>query len=757
MISKLFTLLGIFIFFISGFSALIYQVAWQRILTLHSGIGIYSISIIVAAFMAGLAIGSHFAGVVSKKISRRKALFFFGLIEFLIGIFAFSSCWIYYNILYLKTPYLYLNLFTSAITHLFALIIPTMLMGMSLPFLVKAVVSNSEKAFSIISILYSINTLGAAFGALAAPWFFIRHFGISGAIAIGGCLNVVTGTSVLLIYFAARKHFQAENEKVISSDRKQKFSGQLNPDEKKVLKQWIFLYTLSGFSALSLEILWFRILDVGVKSTAFTFGSMLSIYLLGLGIGSLVGVKYASKRKTPLVSFLIIQCAILIYTALSIILLTRVSGDFFLFKWLKTYWSGAFIFKLGQDWNLASILNLYVLLPVFLYLVPTLLMGISFPLLQKAVQNDAQTSSYKVGILQSSNIMGCMLGSLVTGLLFLTIIGSAGTIVFLIIAIGASFIFIGLKQKEFRKHFAALILVFIILIVLMPSNHTLWKTMLGIDDEKYYICEDSTGVVSWRYLKKSWILYINGKSQSALPFGNKSSIIHTQLGSIPSIVHKDPKAIAIIGLGSGDTAWASGCRRNTKIINVYELFPTEMVLLKTIDGITNYKKLKTFLNDDRYKHINEDGRTSILKNDIYYDIIEADPLRPHTSYSGNIFSVEFFTLCSNKLKNEGIMCTWSPTPRVMKSFCSVFPYVYSFVGNRVLIGSKQPLNLDQGILIQRIKDNEVYDYLGTQLAERLITSLQDMKKVQEITNISQEKYLNRDLFPRDEYATPDIK
>ena len=127
-------------FLVSGAAGLVYQVAWQRILALMSGVGIYSIAMIVAAFMAGLGAGSHLGGRWSLKLSPRRALLTFALVELGIGAFGAASGWLYYDVLYRRAALLYASPWTAGVMHFVALAIPTLLMGTSLPFLVRAMV-----------------------------------------------------------------------------------------------------------------------------------------------------------------------------------------------------------------------------------------------------------------------------------------------------------------------------------------------------------------------------------------------------------------------------------------------------------------------------------------------------------------------------------------------------------------------------------------------------------------------------------------
>ena len=162
-------------FFVSGASALVYQVAWQRILALHSGVGIYSIAMIVAAFMAGLGLGSRWGGVLSTRVPPQSALVRFALLELGIAALGAVSVPVYYDWLYLRAAWLYAPSWRAALLHFAVLLPPTALMGMSLPFLVRAVVAEAQGAGRRIGFLYGINMLGAAVGALLAPWVLIRH------------------------------------------------------------------------------------------------------------------------------------------------------------------------------------------------------------------------------------------------------------------------------------------------------------------------------------------------------------------------------------------------------------------------------------------------------------------------------------------------------------------------------------------------------------------------------------------------------
>ena len=312
-------LLGV-AFFLSGAAALVYQVVWQRILTLHTGIGVVSVSLIVAAFMAGLGLGSHLGGVLSARVSPRRALRVFALLELGVGLFAAISCRLYYDGLGSFAAGLYATTAGAAVAHFTAFLLPTTLMGMSLPFLVRATVRETASASRVIGVLYGVNVLGAATGALLAPWVLIRFLGLPGAALAGAVANLVAAAAALA---AGRRTVPVDEAAAkVPSPPPAPAVEALSPGSFRL---WTLLYALSGFLALSLEIAWFRLMDVGVKSTAYTFGTVLCLYLLGLGAGSLVGGRRAERLARPLEAFLDYQLLLIACAGAAVALLVEVA------------------------------------------------------------------------------------------------------------------------------------------------------------------------------------------------------------------------------------------------------------------------------------------------------------------------------------------------------------------------------------------------------------------------------------------------
>ena len=247
-----------------------------------------------------------------------------------------------------------------------------------------------------------------------------------------------------------------------------------------------------------------------------------------------------------------------------------------------------------------------------------------------------------------------------------------------------------------------------------------------------------------------WEVWINGRSFSRLPFGG----MHSVLGAIPALVHPAPREVAIIGLGSGDTAWAVGCRGSaTERVTVFEISGPNLGLLERLrqQGAAP-PTLASFLADPRVRHVVADGRNSLENARERFDVIEIDALWPSNAYSGNLYSVEFFELCARRLAPGGLMCSWCPTERVRHSFRRAFPHVIQTRGGQIMVGSNDPIALDLSAWRRRATDAQVVAYLGPEQSQAALADLVTAEAAPPLS-AGREK-LNRDLHPRDEFRAP---
>jgi predicted membrane-bound spermidine synthase len=714
-------------FFVSGFSALLYQVAWQRVLGLFAGSDVRSVTIITGAYLAGLGVGSLLGTLVADRLSRRRAVQLFGLCNLGIALFAFGSRLLFYDLLFREFHRLAESLVVTLVLVFVSLLWPTTLMGLSLPLLSKASVSNLSEAASLITILYGINTLGAAIGTIGAGWYLIGTLGLERVIYVGGGLSSLVGFIALLV--AGRL---AGTDAAITA-------APAVPVESKGIPLrvwgWGLLVFVSGFIAISLELAWFRLLEVVLESTAYTFAYLLTFILLGYVVGNLAGILYLKRVEQPGAAFLWLQGLTVLYAV----------GMMWAIAWgiqaepFKPYLNG--------------IIERFSFIPPLLLLIPNFLIGFYFPIVQQAVQTDPQVVGQRVGLVQLANIGGNTAGSIVTGLVLLEFWGISGTV--RVIAGLGLFLTLILLWENFgsfrwwgKAGSGGLAASLLVSVAAFPGLLQYWAWVHQAPlDEPFYLAEDSSGVAAIRDLADKAVIYSNGEDQGNIPY----LTMHSFLGSLPALIHPHPRQALVIGIASTGTPYSIGVNPALQQITAVEIVGAQLSVLTAYAATPRGQAVKALLNDPRYQIIIGDGRRELALSQQKFDLIEADPIYPWKSRSGLLFSREFYELASGHLAPDGIMTQWLPKKRALAAFLSVFPYVVRL--GDVTMGSHSPIPFDQSKLLQRLEDPPVVAYLergGVNLAE--LRQLAHMQPTFWLPDTPRDlDDMNTDLFPKDEY------
>ncbi len=520
------------------------------------------------------------------------------------------------------------------------------------------------------------------------------------------------------------------------------------------LRAWSVQYALSGFAALSLELIWFRILETLIKSVSLTFAVLLAIYLGSMAIGTVVGTwltrqpayQPAARRER---AFLIAQIVLYGYTAFSVALFINAIGEVPSLQFLWDYFaSGEPV--LSPRFSLFT----YGAVPLFLLFVPTFLMGLSFSLSQSLIQDTFAEVGRKVGWLQFINIAGSAVGAWAVTWVGFPLFGTAALLK------GIAALSLGYLALLFiRKHWSVLPTVavgvaLVLALLVIPANARFWQLLNGMDDPEAFVFDENESAVSVIKMtpdKRGGVVFVNGLGQSGLPYAIDN--IHTLLGALPVMLHPNPEHVAVIGLGSAGTVNGIGGRAETRRIDCFEIASNQADVLARYATLARDTAVKAVLRDPRLNLIFRDGRYAIRNQGIYYDVIEADALRPISAYSGNVYSREYFELLRSRLKPGGFAVTWCPTARVLNTFRSVFPYV-AYCDKLVLIGSSQPIRLNWAEVVQRAGtpfSQAHYNRSGVDILTLLDHYRTDLKL---LPPVSQEALgeINTDLFPRDEYS-----
>lgn len=716
------------LFFLSGAAALIYQTAWHRLLGLFAGADTIAAALVVGAFLLGLGIGSLAAGLYADRLSRRAALIAFAICEVGIAVFAVLSPWLYYDVIYRGLLPLAESRGVIFAIVFAGLLWPTFLMGCSLPFLSKAVVSQIAGSAQLIGWLYGLNTLGAGVGAFFGGWYLIGTVGFDKAVYLGALINLIVAGGGLLLARGLDMEAARPAQKTMAAET-----------ADGVVWRWSLLVFISGFLIVALQIVWYRLIGVLLQSNGYSFSLVLTVFLLGDAAGLLVGARVIDRIADPRRFFFLMQG---IATALAL------AGAWFVYLGIGAgILPATFVDHDIMGPNTANPALILLLLAIVV-LPASFIMGFSFPVVQKAVQRDLDRLGSRVGLVQLANIVGNSMGSLVAGLLLLDLAGTAGTLK-LLVAIGLAFSVLQLAGPRATRWAYVPAAVLVAGLALFPGGEAFWRRLHGLTDEKAIVAEDKTGLSLLKMSgKDDGRLYIQGHSQSRLPFDT----VHAYLGAIGPLTHETPKRVLVIGSGTGGTPYAAGLNPATEKVKVIEIVAPVIETLKTYTASGGKSGVDELLSGKRFDVTVADGRHSLALDPVRYDVIEADAILPKTALSGLLNSREFFEQVRTKLAPGGIYVQWAPTERSVATFRSVFPYVTMI--HPAMLGSDRPIPYSREKIAALLAQPGVAAHLTAARVDRAELGKWFEEKKIEVLNDGRTVPTdspNTDFFPRDEY------
>ena len=381
-----------FLFFFSGAAGLAYQVLWIRQLSFVFGVTAYAAGTVLAAFMAGLALGSWLAGPVLARIKR--PLSAFGAVELLIGASALATpaaldlASMLYRALYDAAPESFLVQTLARFACAFiVLLVPTGLMGMTLPLLSASPAVRTGRFASHVSTLYAVNTSGAVAGALATGFVLIGSIGVSRTFLVAAACNALAGLGALLLDRVGQP---------TAEPAAPQSTGASSP-RGPIAVWWVM--AASGFASLALEIVWFRLMIQALDGTTYAVTVTLASVLIGIAVGGAISARLLARDADWLGWLTMLQAT----TACAVLL-------------------GVGILTWENPLGLPPLRR--ALRVVALVLLPSLLMGISFPMLLRLgvpVAGDAEARGRLVGRFYSVNVLGAIAGSIAGGFLIVPV------------------------------------------------------------------------------------------------------------------------------------------------------------------------------------------------------------------------------------------------------------------------------------------------------------------------------------------------
>jgi spermidine synthase len=668
------------VFFVAGVPALVYQVVWQRALSMHFGIDIYSTSITVATFMFGLGIGSLLGGHLADRLARPGVAY--AVCEALLGAFGAASL---ASFRLVGESLAGADLGWVAVANFALLLAPTTLMGMTLPLMCQSLRMRNAVVGEQFATLYAVNTLGAAVGALLAAYLLVGILGLGGATLLAAAMNVTLGVAAFLLVRSA-----GGAETVTDTRSAVRAEASSMPSQKLVA----ICAFLSGFVALGYQLVWYRLLTLLLHGTVYVFGTILFVFLTGIALGSWYA-RRATDVGSPLRRFAGSQIGIAVYVlAFSMLLgygsslpgLRHLIGA----TTLTTFHPAPELFA-----GTLSLRSLYSLLDIGFWTaafvgLPTFLMGFGFPQLVRAATDHVSRLGRSVGYVYFANIVGSTLGTLVVGFGLLHFLGSEWTLRLLISAGALTGLLASYRATPTaaRRWSPRLPLVgaatVAIAVVAFPARHDLIRAALysDFDQVDFNAAEDRSGIVALRtqrdvisFSEEQQILgtqrlLIDGSTHGGFQSSSEDLVFDSAV-KLALAAHPSPQRVLSIGLGDGRMCAAAAAHPSVEKLVVVELNGAlANVLEQTPQGQSLFRSPKLDL-------LTDDGRRWLLANrDEKFDVVLMWPLHAAHAYSGNLYSAEFFELVRAHLAPGGVLFARSvDTYSTAKTIASGFEHV----------------------------------------------------------------------------------
>lgn len=735
-------------FLLSGATGLIYEVLWVRMLGLVFGATTLAVSTVLAAFMGGLALGSALAGRVGARVVRPVRAY--GLLEIGIALYALAV-----PVLFALVDNLYAILWQhfhprffvfSSLRFLLSclmLLVPTTLMGATLPLLAAALLRRHGPTSTSVTKLYTRNLVGAIGGSIAAGFLLLPSLGVRATIYTASVINIIIGLVAIVSDRWARAGLSDVTDKLAEevpekhAVRTESFQTtyKLRAAEISEPGFWLFCAFVSGFVTISTQVAWTRMLTMIIGSSTYAFSIAVALFLLGLSTGA-----YVIARKN--------LSGILRSTLLKVEILTALSLVFSLFMVNRI---PAILITTGLRLKISSwggLLALQILSVALLILLPAFLMGTVMPLvLVWAGANSGNASVRLVGCSYAVNTMGAIVGAFGAGFVLIPKVSTRFTILFaavlcVIIAGLAYQPAADVRDRDLRRSLAAGATAgLIVLLFLFAPRMNLLNLSVGAYDSLVRVIAKTRGSVadnasrqngpgdhtllmyeegatSTVSVRKDWdviSLGINGRTNAS---DREDMPTQVMLSQLPLLLAPSIKNGLVVGFASGVSAGAM-LQSPIESVDCVELEPA------TVNGSRFFEHVNNLpLNDPRLRLIIDDARTYLRGTPTRYDMIVSEPNHPWVPGVANLFTREFFELGRDRLTTEGVFVQWlqiyqlstDSLRSVLATFQKVFPHVLVFRvegatkgKDLLLVGSQTALPIDQltDRLRKRISDPRI--------------------------------------------------
>lgn len=683
--------------FSAGLSFLVYEVVWDRLLSLYLGVTVHASTIVVSSYMAGLSAGAFFIG---KKAQRSQdPVRFLSILLFIIPFVNFSVLR-----LILLLPKIYssnawginVDMFTYSYS-IFLVFISAFFIGGFMPAVSKIFVMTGSSTGQAVGNTFGIETFGSAAGGILAGFVLLGTLGSSGSVYFAAAVNLI-----IALVFAKFLKTPEQKQEDVPEKKSQKIRKMLLEKPKTAMIS-VFVSGLSGFI---FQITAMRIFRIYLTNTSYTFSLIVSVTIAGYFIGSMIFKKMSENKLNTekiliysmfLMGFIVAFGTVVFINAPKLIIIP-------LHEALKISWARILIPP--------AVMSLFTVLP------QSILSGIVFTSAVKLYKNQKEKISSGFGRIYFVNTAGAFLGPFTAVFFFIPMAGAVRTL--LLISLLLTAVALVLYSLQNKKSIISIttgsILPIILIINIFGQNKMILPPSFSLFDREilfYRETVEATIVVGQD--KKTGINYTYFNNNSVIGSSYDAIKAVKLLGHLPFLTDKVPEKVLIVGFGIGVTTSTILLHDEVKSVECVELAED----LKEAAGY--YRKFNNdVVNDPRLKIIGDDGRHYLQKSDKKYDLISSDPTHPVLG-SGALYSYEYFRLCYDHLSDKGIVTQYLPLHKLKKNdfagiiatFDSVFNNTTVWMGHThaILYGSKKPLKIDFSDFKEKaLKINDQYLY-----------------------------------------------
>jgi spermidine synthase len=709
-------------FFLSGAAGLVYQVAWGKALGLVFGNTVYAIATILAVFMGGLALGSAYIGKWSERYPNRVRLY--AWMELIIAAAGAVSLLGLAGVrqLYLaayplaqgsNVSLLGLRFIGAAIV----LLLPTFLMGGTLPVLVSGLTRSSSELGARVSRLYWVNTLGAVAGTFGAGFWLLPTLGLKLTVGVAVALNVVAGVIALWLARSAATPSETAPAEIANA------AADKTESPAAPVKSPVFLligFAVVGGTAIAYEICWTRLLATTLGSSTYAFTLMLGTFLTGIVLGSMLFEILdrrwtAQGKRLTLGTFAATQTL----TALAVLL--------FLVIFLKLPEVAPMILRRTQE-SFGGLILTQFAVSALAMLPAAIVFGFNFPVVTVLIAGRPESSGHTaaaVGRAYAANTLGAIIGATLTGFFLVPLVGSYRLVALMACVNLWLAAMLALRNTEVPQSKAVMstVLNFALILavatagwsgVFYDKSIATFGTVLYWDryEESHLTIPEIAATTDVIYAKDGLNAtisvartenYLAIRTNGKVDASNRDRITQLLVGHLGVIFHPAPRRVLIVGFGSGMTVAAVARHPEVEHIDCVEIEPGVIQAaeyLKTLnDGVHR---------DPRVHIILDDARNFLLTTRQKYDLIISEPSNPWIAGVASLFTDEFYRETRARLNPDGIFVQWvqaySLFPEdfrmVISTFVPHYPQVTLWRGeppDYILIAQNRaaPLKLDR--------------------------------------------------------------